>query len=930
VSTVTGRDGELRRAMAWLEDIDGPHTVLVTGPPGIGKTTVVEALTAQATDHGFRVLSARAAQRESTLAFGGLTDLLDSIADAALDVLPGPQRSALRAAILREEIGDGRHDRRAVAAGSLRLLRALATETPVLLAIDDLQWVDEPTARVLDYVSRRLPDERVGVLASLRTDDSGHAQPVLMVDGQRDRTAVLALTPLDDTTMERLVSNVADAAGSRLTMRQRRRMVELAAGNPLFGRELARSRFAADDRRLPGTIRQLVEAHIDALPGDTRSLLLVAATLREPTVSLVASAGGVTIEQAHARLEAAAEAGVLAPLDEVRRLTFSHPLYRAGVQSATTATARRLAHQRAASVSSDDEERAAHLALAATTTDAGLAARLDRAARQALARGAPETATDLARHALRLTPDEDADEAYAREVTIAEFAFHAGEIASARRSLDVLVQRPAPPRLRARALRVLGELESHQDSHVDAIRRFSEALELDQSADTQGYLRAHLAYSTVSDGDFEGARRHGLAGLALVDKIRSSALRAVIYAVAAISGYLVGEPVDEDLVRRALIGEDATQQVTMGLKPSLIVGHLRLYTGRLSEAMDILSRARATVVAFGNESDLVVLSSTLAWAHCTAGDLAGARAYADEALAVVNRLDSVPGRCIASAYGAVPYAFSGDIQRAETLASEALDLAEITGFGTGRMWAAWALIVAALEADRPSRATPVVESLLKVVDQYGLATPVRVMALADAVEVLIRLNDRDRAAHYIAVLDEAATRTNTAWAQMQAHRCKAMLAAAGGDLGQAWLTVSEALRLTDKHELVLESARTHLVAGQIARRQRQRREALIHIEHALVTFTAAGALPWVALGEAELARTAPNQTDPLALTPTEARVARLAADGLTNRAVAAHLTISPKTVEANLARVYRKLGIHSRAELGATLGTAPSGHRELR
>jgi hypothetical protein len=534
---MAGRDAELRQGEALLAEIErGPRSMLVTGPAGIGKTTVWEALTEVAADRGFRVLSARAAQSEAMLGFGGLTDLLTRVPDDALEILPPPQRSAVRAAVLRAT-GNGRHDRRAVAAGTLTLLRALATEAPVLVAVDDLQWIDLPTGRILDYVARRLRDERVALLASVRTDDTSMPAASLVVEGPAERSSVLTLAGLDDATIEELVSSVAEGNGHRLTMRRRRRLTNLAAGNPLFARELARTPATADRERLPATVRQLVEARIGALPQQAKDLLLLAAILREPTVPLVAMAAGTRSDEAQQSLEATADAGVLDRVDGSRRLTFSHPLYRTGIRETTSAAGQRSAHRRAASVVVDPEERAGHLALATTGPDAGLAAQLDKAADNALARGAPETATELARHALRLTPPADRNHEFARKVTIAGLEFHAGEIAVARQSLEALAQQPAPPRLRARALRVLGELESHQDGHAAAIRRFSEALALDSSPSSQGHLRPQLAYSTISDGDFEGARRHALAGLALADRIRSPARRAVVFAVAAITGF---------------------------------------------------------------------------------------------------------------------------------------------------------------------------------------------------------------------------------------------------------------------------------------------------------------------------------------------------------------------------------------------------------
>jgi DNA-binding CsgD family transcriptional regulator len=920
VPRAAGREGELRKGAALLEGIgQGPRSILVIGAVGIGKTTVWEALAEQAAGRGFRVLTARAAQNESSLAFAGLTDLLASIPDDAFDLLPAPQRSALRAAVLREMATSSRHDRRAVAAGTLTLIRAMSFDAPVLVAVDDQQWLDAPTARILEYVVRRLIDEPVAILASQRTESSSAEVTDLARGGRPAPSLVLELGRLDDATTERLVTGAAREAGNSLTMRQRHHLTELAAGNPLFARELARSPGAAHARSLPPTLRELVEDRIGRLPETTRSLLLLAATVRQPTVELVAAAQGCSADRAYLELEAAADAGVLTPL-RGSRILFSHPLFRAGVRIATTTGMRRLAHVRAASVAVDTEEHAAHLALAATGPDAKLATRLDTAAARALARGAPEAATELAREALRLTPDADQEGAYRRAVTVAELSFHAGEIADARHTLEALVRQPAPRGLKARALRALGELEAHQDSHLDAIWRFSEALELDPDPDTRAHLLAHLAYSMISDGDYDSARRHALAALALGEDVANPARRATFYAVAAMTAYLMGEPVNEDLVRRALAAEDLHQPLMVALRPSLIVGYLRLGTGRLGEGIEVLTRVRDAAVSSGNETDLIIVSSVLTLAHSWAGQLTQARAYAEEALAVAERLDSAPGRAIAFAYSAGSYAFMGDLQQAETLAAEGLELAQATGYGEGRMWSSAALIITALEAGRPATATPLVNALLEVVDEHGLVTPVRVMALADAVEVLIGTSDLHRARHYQAVLEESAFRTETPWAQMQALRCGAMCTAATGDLDEAWLQISDALRFIDKHELALESARTRLVAGQIARRRRQRREAQTQVELALETFDAAGARTWSALCEAELKRTLRHSGDPGELTATEARVARMAADGLTNRDVAGLLNISPKTVEANLARAYRKLGIHSRAQLGAILG----------
>jgi DNA-binding NarL/FixJ family response regulator len=239
------------------------------------------------------------------------------------------------------------------------------------------------------------------------------------------------------------------------------------------------------------------------------------------------------------------------------------------------------------------------------------------------------------------------------------------------------------------------------------------------------------------------------------------------------------------------------------------------------------------------------------------------------------------------------------------------------------LWVWWGQVVAALGAGQPEEGAQAAEAMLGVVDLTGLPIPARVMGLADAIEVLVELRQLDRADHYIDILLESAERTQTSWARMTGLRCRGLSHAAQGDLDLAEAAVTEALRGADDLELVVEVARTHLVAGKIIRRRRRKREAGEHIERALSVFENAGAVSWVSLAAEELARARPSTTDKDGLSPTEVRVAHLVASGLTNNDVANRLDISTKTVEANLTRIYHKLQIRSRAELGAHLESLP-------
>jgi len=198
-----------------------------------------------------------------------------------------------------------------------------------------------------------------------------------------------------------------------------------------------------------------------------------------------------------------------------------------------------------------------------------------------------------------------------------------------------------------------------------------------------------------------------------------------------------------------------------------------------------------------------------------------------------------------------------------------------------------------------------------------------VMFLADGIEALVGLGQLDRAERLTRMLEHAARRLNREWALAQAGRCRALLHAARGDLSAAALAAHDACVVAERLELRLEYARTLLVAGEIERRSRRRRPACDLCARALEIFETAGAQRWAERARAELSRAAARRPGP-GLTESEKLVADLAASGLTNRQVAARLFMSPKTVEANLARVYRKLGIRSRAELGARLASAES------
>ena len=316
--------------------------------------------------------------------------------------LPAPQRRALAIALLREE-PEAPLDRGAVSAAFLTLLRERSRTGRVLLVVDDVQWLDRPTASALAFAIRRLRDEPVGLVLTLRSDGSG--QVILGLDRALPphRLQRITLGPLSLGALQAMLRARLGRSWPRPLLR---RIHENSDGNPFFALEIARAleRDSANPGSalpVPRDLEELLRARIDVLPASSRSALLVASVSSQPTPDLVAAATGLDLAT-HDALAAAERAGVI----EIRagQVRFTHPLLASTVYAGASPDERRAAHRALADRATDPEERARHLALASEGPDASIAAALDDAARLARARGAPNSAAELAALAMRAHP----------------------------------------------------------------------------------------------------------------------------------------------------------------------------------------------------------------------------------------------------------------------------------------------------------------------------------------------------------------------------------------------------------------------------------------------------------------------------------------------------------------------------------------------
>ncbi|MBA3347470.1 MAG: AAA family ATPase, partial [Actinobacteria bacterium] len=413
---VIGREGELSRLRDFVLGEPNERVVVLSGGPGVGKTTLWEAAVAASTEQGAHVLSARAAEAEKTLPFATLSDLFQWIPIEAGPDLPEPQRRALDVALLRAEPAGAPAKTRAIALGVLSVLRSLAVERPVLVAIDDVQWTDAASMEALAFAARRLDGESVRIMLARRP-----GRPTPLEQATASRATGLILEGLSLGAVRRLLATRLELVLSRRVVRQ---VFEGTLGNPLFVLELGRTLTEVgppaigEELALPDSLDELLGARASAAPKPRRALLAVAL------------GGGLTVSElvelvGDDALEAAVERGLL--LEEDGRLRPSHPLLAAALLKRVRARERRELHRALAEVVSEPARRARHLALAATLPDTELARIVAAGAAGALARGATQQAVELAEQALRLTPT-GAAERHERVLELAEWLKRANEV----------------------------------------------------------------------------------------------------------------------------------------------------------------------------------------------------------------------------------------------------------------------------------------------------------------------------------------------------------------------------------------------------------------------------------------------------------------------------------------------------------------------
>ena len=904
---VYGRHEERAIIDGLLSDARAGHggVLVVRGGVGIGKRTLLRAAADRA--RGFQVLRVAGVASEEALPFAALHQLLLPAIDR-LGELPGPRATALRAAF---GLAEGPVNRFLIELGVLSLLTRMGAERPLLGLITDAQWLDQASVDTLAFVGRRL--DAAAVVLLLEAEEG---------DGQRfDMPGVpsLRLGGLDHEAAGQLLASRT----GELAAEVRDRLIEETGGNPLAllempgtltGGQLAGREPLPERIALGSRLQRAFLPSVRRLPEATQTLLLLAAADDTGDLATVLAAGATMSVGADA-LEAAERVGMVSVSE--RQLEFRHPLARSAIYQGATFMARQAAHRALTAVLAGDlqaDRRAWHMAATAIGPDEQVAAALETSADRAASRHGPIAAASALERAAALTPLPGPRAR--RLVVAAEHSWEAGHGEWARSLLDRIDTEPEDPAIRGRILRVRGLVELATGTPSAAAGLLEQSAALLATAEPARALETLVVAASAA------------LAAADVDRI-------VERLAPAAAGLLPGaeqvrriEAIATSLVRAGLAGSrpagggEGPPPPAVDGWPHPAVAWMWPFMALAEPAPDEATAARVyerqvgRCRATGSLSDLCITLANLALAQAWLGRWDDAVGNATEALELAGETDRQgiePSLRSLLGWFAVQQGRADDCRRD---AGQALGTAFVRRLPVTTAGATWQLAQLDLIEGRPEAALDRLKGLA-VPGQPLAHPPIALMASGDLVEAATRVGDLETAETMVERLERWVAADGWTWVAATAARCRALITE-GPDADERF---KAALAVDGIGELPFQLARTHLAYGEWLRRARRRAEARTQLRAALELFERLDAGPWIERASAELrvsGETA-RKRDPSTLdqlTPQELQVARLAGQGLRNREIAAQLLISTHTVSYHLHKVFTKLRIASRAELG--------------
>jgi class 3 adenylate cyclase len=884
--------------------------LVIRGEPGIGKTALLEYAIGRA--EGMRVLSARGVEFEADVPFAGLHQLLHP-ALGLIDRLPTIHASALRSSLGLGPRNEA--DRLIIGAAVLGLISAYAEEAPLLITVDDSQWLDRASSEAIGFAARRLVADPVSILIAVREGEESTFLAAALPE--------LRLGGLDQASATELLER---AGAGHVSTDVASRMLEATGGNPLALLELgpeAPRMTGSPHHNLPVTtsVERAYLRRADGLSEGARRVLLVMAASGAPEPELVGRAAAALGLNPSDVEQAEVAGGVV--VQHADRIEFVHPLARAAIYHSASPPDRRAAHKALADVMTgpdDIDRRAWHLAAAASGWDAAAASALEDAAQRARESTGYAAAASAWTESARLT--ESLELRARRLFSAAENAWLDGR---AEQALDLL----GAARKLAQAVELRVDVEN-LSGHI-AMRRGSVAAGYRTLVAAAGAIEPHdrvkairiladAALSTFGAGHpsetLEGARK-ALDLLQPTDPPESAVFAHVAYgALAILAGHGSDGPkhLHESVAQFRLVPAESTDPLVL-----LCAGIAGTFLREAEAGRDLLDRALDQARGHAPTAALPTVLVLLGRDAAATDRWPIARAHYEEGARVARETTQFTWLAAAMAGLAWLDALEGRADECRAHAGEAEELATRYGMGFFKSWSMIALGQLELGLGRPDAALRHLLSCEMFLEAISISDPDLAPA-PDIVDALVRLGRLPEARDVAGRYQPIAEAKGQPFALARAARARALVADEAS-FGEEFET---ALRHHEGTPDIFERARTHLYYGERLRRMRRRVDARRHLREALKAFDQLGAAPWAERAMTELqasGETARARDDRYRqqLTPQELQVALTLAEGTTTREAAARLYLSPKTVEYHLRHVYDKLEIRSREELRAAL-----------
>lgn len=910
MGVMIGRERELQMVAAVLEQATGsPAALIIDGDAGIGKTTLCRAAADTATNRGFSVFTTSGAAAEISLAWAGLADLLSGMDDRFLDELSALHQKALRSIMTGDAASGG--DERLVASAFRAALETHSRQRPVLIVVDDAQWLDDSSRLVIGFAVRRLRGP-VAVLVAYRSGESGNHDWSWAKPADPQALTRMTLGPLGLSDMQAMVEAHTPSPLPRPALE---RIHRLSAGNPFYALELARTLGEKGDAglgALPPTLATLIQDRIGELDTTTAAIMTTIAAAFEPTIDLVASATERDPNDLVGRLQPLEKRGIVT-FDGLR-IKFTHPLIASGVLAATDTSELHRIHRRLADVVTQPESRARHLAMSATHADPETCAALDAAAEGAAARAAFSTAAELVVLAINLGGDDQM-----RRLRAAEYHFRAGALDDAEALVAPIIDDLPPGFLRAVGLMLLAAVRGYREGIASTIELFRRAV-----SEAEGMLPLRtqalllLSLATGIGGDMATCIQLAREARTDADATGLPELKSQALSLWAHVSFMFGLGVDTEALRAALDLEDHQTDAPVMLRPTPVYALNCAWTGRLEEARSSMTDVWQRCEERGSELDALWATEQLTWIDIAMGRYDDAERWAAEALGRARLIGGQLPFITAHTAIAQVAAYRGRVEDASTAAD--LASANAVTAGLGYLADPPLMSLAFAEVSRGDYESAL-QTLKPLLENFDCSHGTEIMAgawIPDAVEALTSTGRAADAESLVTSLEHNGARHDRPWMLAMGARCRALVLAAGGDLDAALTHAEDALRHHDRLPMPFERARTQLLLGQLQRRRRRISGARDNLTRAAATFDEIGSPLWAERAHRELSRMTAG-TVGTALSGAERQVAEQAAAGQSNKQIAAALFISEKTVEMHLSNVYRKFGIRSRAQLADRL-----------